>query len=182
MPEPIVTRIEALLDGDRPGDDFAARPPYADAVRELLDEHAPVTGEASGPCFAIESLGSPPAGDVVRIEGPRRELLAGFAGWELREPNEVDARQPCFGVVDGDRAVSVCFSARRPGAAAEAGVDTLENHRQRGYATRVVHAWAAELLRQGRVPLYSTSWDNVASRAMARRLGMRLYAVSWGLD
>ncbi|HJM75756.1 MAG TPA: GNAT family N-acetyltransferase [Dehalococcoidia bacterium] len=89
-------------------------------------------------------------------------------------------------MVEGDRAVSICFSSHRPGTApgsgVEAGVDSLEGHRRRGYATRVIHARAAELLRQGRVPLYSTSWDNSAARAVARRLDMRLYGVSWGLD
>jgi hypothetical protein len=32
------------------------------------------------------------------------------------------------------------------------------------------------------VPLYSTSWDNKASRAVAKALDMRLYAASWGID
>lgn len=186
VPDAIAKRIGTLIEGDTLGDDPEAEPTYAGAIREALSEHTPITGEGSGPCFAVESLGPVPAGDVVRIEAENRHLLAGFRGWELEQPSEVNERQPCFGVVEGDRAVSICFSARRPGAplgsGVEAGVDTLEGHRRRGYAKRVVHAWAAELLRQGRVPLYSTSWDNTASRAVARALDMRLYGASWGLD
>ena len=186
VPDAIAERIAALIERDTLGDDLEAEPPYASQVRAALKEHAPIAGEESGPCFVVESPGPVPAGEVVRIDDEYRALLGGFRGWELGQPSEVDERQPCFGIVEGDRAISVCFSARRPGAApggvVEAGVDTLKGHRRRGYATRVVHAWAAELLRQGRVPLYSTSWDNSASQAVARRLDMRLYGVSWGLD
>ena len=186
MPDAIARRTGTLIEGETIGDDPEAEPPYAGAVREALSEHAPITGEGSGPCFAVESLGPQPAGEVVRIEAGNRHLLAGFPGWELEQPSEVEERQPCFAVLDGERAVSVCFGARRPGAAlgggVEAGVDTLEGHRRHGYAKRVVYAWAAELLRQGRVPLYSTSWENTASRAVAKALDMRLYAARWGID
>lgn len=181
MPDTIAERIDALIHGNSVGEDLEAEPPYADAVREALGEHASIGDEGSGPCFVIESLGPEPAGAVVRIEGAERKLLAGFSGWELQLATEVEERQPCFGVVEGDRAVSICFSSRRPRAAVEAGVDTLEGYRRRGYATRVVYAWAAELLRQGRVPLYSTSWDNTASRGVARRLGGRLYGAEWAI-
>ena len=181
VPDAIAKRIDALI-GDGPAhEDLEARPPYTAAVREALGEHAPVADEGSGPCFAIESLGPQPAGPVVRIEGAERDLLAGFPGWDLQDATELDESQPCFGVVDGDRAASICFSSRRPLAAVEAGGETLDGHRRRGYATRVVYAWAAELLRQGRVPLYSTSWDNAASRAVASRLRMRFYGASWSL-
>jgi hypothetical protein len=174
VPDTIAERIKTLIEGDTLGTDLEADPPYAATVRAALGEHAPIAGEGSGPCFVVESLGRTPAGEAVHIDSDHRALLAGFRGWELGQPTEVDERQPCFGVVENDRAVSICFSSRRPGTTpgggVEAGVDTLEGHRRHGYATRLVHAWAAELLRQGRVPLYSTSWDNSASRAVARRL------------
>jgi hypothetical protein len=34
-----------------------------------------------------------------------------------------------------------------------------------------VSAWAAEVVRLGSIPLYGTTWDNAASRAIAARLG-----------
>ena len=43
-------------------------------------------------------------------------------------------RRPCYAVVVGDQAVSICYSARRTGTVAEAGVDTAEVFRGRGYA------------------------------------------------
>jgi predicted GNAT family acetyltransferase len=76
----------------------------------------------------------------------------------------------------------VAFSARWGSQAAEAGVDTAESFRGQGYAPRVVAAWAEAVLALGRLPLYSTSWDNDASRAVTRKLDLRLYAAEWALS
>jgi len=88
---------------------------------------------------------------------------------------DLEHRQPCHAVVRDGAAVSLCFSSRTTGDAAEAGLNTVEAFRRRGYATAVTAAWALAVRRSGRIPLYSTSWDNLASRAVARRLGLILY-------
>jgi len=54
----------------------------------------------------------------------------------------------------------------------EAGVETAPPYRGRGHAAQVVAAWARAVLELGRVPLYSTSWQNEASRAVARKLSL----------
>jgi predicted GNAT family acetyltransferase len=77
---------------------------------------------------------------------------------------------------------SVCFSARNTPVAAEAGVDTVEEFRGRGYAPAVVAAWARAVRQEGRVPLYSTSWDNLASRSVARKLGLVMYGADFSLE
>ena len=41
-----------------------------------------------------------------------------------------------------------------------------------GYASIATAAWLDAIRRSGLVPLYSTSWPNTASRALARRLGL----------
>ena len=78
--------------------------------------------------------------------------------------------------------VSICFCARRSGEAAEAGLDTAEGYRGRGYGPRVTALWATAIRRSGLVPLYSTSWSNQASLAVARKLGLVAYASSSGLS
>jgi hypothetical protein len=44
-----------------------------------------------------------------------------------------------------------------------------------------VTAWAGALRRAGVIPLYSTSWDNAASRGVARGLGLAMYAEDFHL-
>ena len=55
-------------------------------------------------------------------------------------------------------------------------------YRGRGYGPRVTVAWAEAIWASGRVPLYSTSWDNKASLAVARKLGLAAYASGWSLS
>ncbi len=78
-------------------------------------------------------------------------------------------------------AVSACFRARRSRVAAEAGLETAGAFRGRGLGSRVTAAWALAIRESGRTPLYSTSWDNDASRAVAGKLGLRTYASSWSI-
>ena len=81
---------------------------------------------------------------------------------------------------DGNGEVaSVCYSARSTSDAAEAGVETAARYRSQGYGSMAVRAWAAAVEQSGRVPLYSTAWENVASRQLARRLGLTCYGEEW---
>lgn len=86
-------------------------------------------------------------------------------------------RQPCFAVVENHQAVSVCYSARQTPQAAEAGVETLPSHRGRGYAVLITSMWSEAVYQSGRLALYSTSWDNAASRKVAERLGGYQYGI-----
>ncbi|MEZ4720114.1 MAG: GNAT family N-acetyltransferase, partial [Caldilineaceae bacterium] len=108
-----------------------------------------------------------------------RLLAQHFSGWI---PGEIAAgRSPLLArLVDGVP-VSICFCARRSDVAAEAGLETAPSFRGRGYAARVTAAWAAEVRAGGRIPLYSTAWDNQASRSVARKLGLTAYACMWSL-
>nr|WP_237391811.1 GNAT family N-acetyltransferase [Paenibacillus dendrobii] len=79
-------------------------------------------------------------------------------------------------MVEGE-VVSVCCSARISGKAAEASLKTMEAYRGQGLAPRVVQAWCSEVARQGLIPLYSTSWDNLSSQTVARKLGLHPYGM-----
>jgi predicted GNAT family acetyltransferase len=78
-------------------------------------------------------------------------------------------------VTENNIAVSVCFSARNSDKAVEAGVETLEDYRGKGYAIRVASSWAQAIRQSQRIPLYSTSWDNYSSQSVAKRLQLHFY-------
>lgn len=90
----------------------------------------------------------------------------------------LDERAPVVAVVSDGQAVSACYSARKTRDAAEAGVATLGGYRGRGYAAASVGVWARAVFESGLTPLYSTSWDNQASRSVAAKLGLDAYAAT----
>ena len=81
----------------------------------------------------------------------------------------------------GATIVAVCFSSRNGADAAEAGLETLAPFRGRGYAAAAVAAWAAAVRASGRLPLYSTGWDNLASQGVVRTLGLVPYGADLSL-
>jgi hypothetical protein len=74
-------------------------------------------------------------------------------------------------IVDG-QAVAVCGSVRITPKAHEAGLETAAPFRRGGYGKAVVATWSSEVRALGIEPLYSTTWQNDASRAVARTLGL----------
>ena len=132
----------------------------------------------SGPAFGFpEVLGEVGETVLVSDEG---ELNHHFSGWVA---GEIDAgRGPVVGIREGGQVVSVCFCARRSAAAAEAGVETAAAFRGRGYAGRVVSAWARRVRGEGLVPMYSTDWGNRASLGVARKLKLVPFAVDFSVE
>ena len=133
-------------------------------------------------------VGPSPIPWAVRVN-PQNELLQahiemlhvlepGFANWM----EEVDATQPCYAVVVDGQAVSVCRTVRRSGRGIEAGIDTLEGYRRKGYAKRAVAAWCRAARQEGMIGFYSTSWSNAASRALADSVGLRQFAVEFSVS
>jgi RimJ/RimL family protein N-acetyltransferase len=113
---------------------------------------------------------------AVSIEGQNAALLGdAFGPWAAW----LEHRRPCLAVVERDRALAICFSSRIGAGACEAGVETVPAHRGRGLAGVAVAAWAAAVRRGGRLPLYSTAWDNAPSRRVAEKLGARLLGEDW---
>jgi RimJ/RimL family protein N-acetyltransferase len=60
-------------------------------------------------------------------------------------------------------------------------VETAEAYRGRGYARKATAVWASALRRDGMLPLYSTSWDNIASQRVAASLGAVRYATNFNI-
>lgn len=127
----------------------------------------------SGPAYAFPTDLDPPDG-VVRVD----EYLPVARRFEA---DEIAGRSPIYAIIEDDIAVSFCHCARSSKDAAEAGLFTEESHRGRGYGPRVARAWAADIRASGRVPIYSTSWDNAASRSVARKLDLEITAADFSV-
>jgi hypothetical protein len=144
--------------------------PYED----ILARVAPVQRTWGGPAFCFPPGLPGNTGAVLVTEENARLLHSHFQAWVA----DISQCAPMFALsVDGN-AVALCCSVRRTHAAHEAGVESAPAYRGRGYSAQVVAAWARGVRDMARVPLYSTSWTNDASRAVARKLGL----IGFGCD
>jgi hypothetical protein len=189
VPEALVQALDERARSEPPAPDFRKAPIHAGEYRRLLagylssQHRASVEPlEQSGPAMVFPD---PPAvvaphglagADIVPIEDERL-LARAFSGWAVGEI--ASGRAPVLAAIEAGHAVSVCFCARGSSVAAEAGVETAAPYRGRGLALHVTAAWAELLRAGGRVPLYSTQWTNRASLAVARKLGLSMYAGTW---
>lgn len=143
----------------------------------IVEGYQPVKRVWVGPAYAFpaEHAEPPAEPDVVVIRPSNADLLDAFFP-EIKV--ELMNRQPVLGFVIGNAAVSVCCSARSSRFAAEAGLATAPAYRGRELAVKTAARWGWEVRRQGRIPLYSTSWSNLGSQRVAHKL--RLYP--YGMD
>ena len=171
VPQEIAEELDGLAREEPTVADFRDAPVHAERYRALAG------GEVySGPAFAFPETVAEP--DATVLVDEVRLLARHFSGWTAAE---IPGRSPVVAVVDDGHAVSVCFCARRSDAAAEAGLDTAAKFRGRGLGPQVAAAWALAVRASGRIPLYSASWANGASLAVARKLGLVAYASGWSL-
>jgi hypothetical protein len=146
-----------------------------EAVRATLETTVPVKREHRGPAYVLpgELRAGPRAVPVTDPAVLHPEL----APWGP----ELALRRPCFGVMDNGVVVSICCCARTTAEAAEAGVETAAAFRGKGLAAEAVAAWAEAVIASGRVAFYSTSRENLASQAVARKLGAFEFGEDWSL-
>ncbi|HDR7913425.1 TPA: GNAT family N-acetyltransferase [Bacillus wiedmannii] len=143
-------------------------------IIDVLNEERTVKNIWMGPAFMFSNNLHKPT-RTIQITEKNKELL--------REnfPNlieQMEWRQPYFAIVKNEKVVSICCSARSTPVAAEASVETLAEFQGNGYGTDVVTAWAISIQEEKRIPLYSTSWDNYASQAVARKLKLINYGMN----
>ena len=126
-----------------------------------------------------------PSGACTAInEGNSYLLHDGFEEWLP----DVASSQPFYAATNGDRAVAVCATVNVSPKAHCAGVETLAGYRGRGLAASAVAGWACAVRALGATPFYGTTFDNISSQRVARRLSLSLagpdspYTVSRGLN
>lgn len=135
---------------------------------ERLARDARVLRTWMGPAFTFpEPLADAPHTAPVTAENA--DLLSPYLeSWR----GDIAGGVPMVVALDNGTAVSICASVRVTAQAHEAGVETHPEFRRRGHAARAVVAWARTVRAMGVVPLYSTSWDNEASLALSKSLGL----------
>ena len=167
----LAEELEALVASEEPGEPDGTHPLRADEYRRVLERGAPVSRVWAGPAYRFPSPRRE-TGGAVQITRENADLLRPhFPAWLEDEP----LAHPLLALVEDGQAVSICASVRKTDVAHEAGVETAEGYRGRGYAGRVVTAWADAVDALGAVPLYSTSWENGPSRHVASKLGLVQY-------
>jgi GNAT acetyltransferase len=172
VPADVAEQLALLAEEERPLSDLQVAPIHADRYLSLLP--GVIT---SGPAFAFPEF-LPESAGITAIEDVRL-LQRSFPGWL---DDELPERSPVMAVIRSDQVVSVCFCARRSQAAAEAGVETSAPFRGQGLALRVTTAWALAVRNSGRLPIYSTSWGNQSSLAVAHKLKLKACASDWSVS
>lgn len=172
VPRSVADELEGLARQEPLTSDSRSTPMHAEEYMSLIQGTAD-----SGPAFRFPEEIAPPQGTVF-IEDIGL-LNHHFTGWT---EDEIPERTPIVAIVENGHAVSVCCCSRRSDVAAEAGLETAEAYRGRGLGPRVTAAWALSVRASGRTPLYSTSWSNDASLAVARKLGLEAYANAWSIS
>ena len=170
----LARELEAIAAAEQ-WSDLLLEPPYGSTPYEaVLAAMAPVERVETGPSYrSAHDLVRKP--NAIRITTENRDLLKPLhPSWF----EDVAHCQPFVGLVHEGAVVSVCASVRITDRAHEAGVDTHPDFRGRGFAPHAVAAWARAVREAGRLPLYSTSWSNTASQAVAAKLGLVRYGTT----
>jgi RimJ/RimL family protein N-acetyltransferase len=180
LPESLVPELELMLAAEPFTADLSQPLRCLQAVQATLARASPLSWMWSGPAWRFPDEIPTSELKVIPVTPANDELVRLLS--PILSADEMPWRQPCVALLDDGRLASLCFSARNTPIAAEAGIETLEEFRGRDYAPAVVAAWARAVRQEGRIPLYSTSWDNLASRSVARKLGLILYGADFSLE
>jgi len=174
----LVARLADVIALEPRSGSLRREPEQRDSLVALLESVEPVRRTFCGPAYVLPPTAADPSGRArVLGEADRGALEVHFQGWA----QDFEASRPLAAVIESGVAVSVCGCARRRTRAVEAGVETAEAWRSRGFARAATAAWATALRELGSVPLYSTEWSNVASQRVALALGARQYAVDFSV-
>jgi hypothetical protein len=181
LPVDIIKQLEQLAASEPVSDDLRADPINLQAFKDVLRPHGEVRDVSGGPAYYYPEDIPQPA-NTVEITEDNVELLRNLEVDLDNVPRALTVRSPWIVVVDNGIGVASCFSARLTSRAAEAGLWAHEAYYRRGFGSAAAAAWAIAVRKMGRIPLYSTGWDNLASQGVARRLGLRMYASDLSLD
>jgi GNAT acetyltransferase len=179
LPEKLCEELNALCAEEPPASLAPGGPRHFEEFVRLLESDAPVRDISSGPAYRFTEYFTPAENLVACITENNAGMLSG--GFE-HLIDELPAWQPFVALIEQNRAVSICRSVRITAEAHEAGVETLPDFRGRGYAAQVTAEWARRVLFIDATPLYSTSRENTASQAIARKLRLKCYGIDFQIN
>jgi len=144
-------------------------PKFLEQYLEILGRDAACEAIWHGPAYQIEDSDTSDEHEIKDIGISNSAVLSKWMNDWIPDARH---RHPFVALVrDGD-AVAVCASARMSQGAHEAGIETAPGYRSQGFAKRVVGVWAKRVSALGAQAIYSTSWENVASQAVAKSLNL----------
>lgn len=168
----VISELEQFIE-KAPWLNFPNRVNMAEAMR-IVSKDRPLGHVYLGPAYVFPDMRGRPS-QAIKITHSNIELLSRHFSDFV---DDVTYGQPVFAIVQNQAAVSLCCSARSSSQAAEASLHTAPDFRGKGYGMDVSTAWAAEIQNQGRIALYSTAWNNLASQSVARKLEL----IQYGMD
>jgi RimJ/RimL family protein N-acetyltransferase len=174
LPDTEIGKLESLAGEEASLGELTPEPKRLEAYKEVLGKLAPIQRAWMGPSYQVPVTGKLPQ-EGTRVTNENTHLLRGGFDWLVES---IDDEQPCVAIVRDGRAVTICRSGRITAAAHEAGIETLPEFRGRGYAVTAVLGWAAAVAESGSLPLYSTSWENLASQRVAAKAAAVQYGVT----
>ena len=174
-----VAALTALCEREPVVEDPTERPRYGPAYREVLEGMAPPIERAyAGPAYRFPAEIPVQSHQIVALSEANAHLLeADFPDWV----EDTRHRPLIFGLLREGRVVSLCATVRATVAGHEVGVETLASERGRGFAPAVVAGWARAVRALGAERIYGTTWENLASQAVARKLGLVMFGEDFHL-
>ena len=176
LPDEVVAALEEVA--ERPRGRFPEwERQYGDYIAALA-AIAPIASVRGGPLWAFPDE-IHDFGPTVRV-GPADAhlLLGGLDEWVA----DAAAGMPMTASLEDGRAAGVCASVRVSAKVHCAGVETASDRRERGHASRATAGWGRLVRELGAEPLYGTTFDNLGSQGVARRLGLVLIGSEFSVD
>ena len=153
--------FELVVQADAIGAACAALPGWTLSTATVFSLTSPWTTAGDGEATAATVVCAPPderwlarvpEDDEVRFYAAMAEAIA-------------------LALVDGDVVAAVCAAGDVTETLWDVGIDTVPEHRRAGHGTAAFRALAAHMAAAGKQPVWCAEDDNVASMAMAARLG-----------
>ena len=174
LPAKIIQQLESVCLQEPIAADLRERPAHFEALRAILEVHSPIQDIYIGPEYYFPAAIAPTR-IARRMTPDDADYLRPHFPYSI---SMLHAGPPVCAVIADGQAVSVCFSSRTTPLADEAGIYTVAEYRGKGYAPAAVAAWALAIRAAGRIPLYGTTWDNLASQNVAGKLGLVMFGES----